>query len=52
MFAAKGSMGMLVGFKRNSKKRDDVFHTNVTVNAARSNYPAKLENIDISKMVG
>ena len=51
MFADKGSMSMLVGFKRNSKKREDVFYTNVTVNAGRSNHPTKLENIDLSKMV-
>ena len=42
---------MLVGFKRHSNKRDAALHTNVTVNAAKSNHPAKLENIDLSKMV-
>ena len=42
---------MLVGFKRNGKKREDVFYTNVTVNAANSNHAAKLEDVDLSKMV-
>ena len=39
---------MLVGFKRNSKKREDVFYKNVTVNAANSIHPPKLENVDLS----
>ena len=51
LIAENDSKSMLVGFKRNGKKREDVFYTNVTVNAANSIHPPKLENIDLSKMV-